>query len=194
MPAKSARFSTSRNCSSGRKSCTVKRAPDHRGKREPNCLPARHGFCHAQLYHQISGELDQLARNFDHFGARYGQTHMRRQTCTQHFVRQDAKMLGIILELDDVIAAVIAAHQVRLCAASHPADLLEREDHGPAMLASVTHGRPGLCLRGQSFRSIGMAGGTKLAQRPILAAPENHAGGSHRSGTASEVGQDWISF
>ena len=46
-------------------------------------------------------------------------------------------MLRIILELYDILTAVIAAHQVRLRATSHAADLLEREHHGHAMLASA---------------------------------------------------------
>jgi hypothetical protein len=49
-------------------------------------------------------------------------------------------MLGIILEFYNIVTAVIAAHQVRLCATSHAADLLDREHHGHAMLASALAG------------------------------------------------------
>jgi hypothetical protein len=44
-------------------------------------------------------------------------------------------MLRIILEFDDVIAIIIAAHQMGLRAASHAPDMLDCQPHG-AMLAS----------------------------------------------------------
>jgi hypothetical protein len=44
-------------------------------------------------------------------------------------------MLRIILEFNDVIAIIVAAHQMGLCAAPHPPDMLDRQSHG-AMLAS----------------------------------------------------------
>jgi hypothetical protein len=42
----------------------------------------------------------------------------------KQFIDQDAPVLRVILELDDVVVAVVAAHQVGLRAATHPAYLL----------------------------------------------------------------------
>ena len=42
-------------------------------------------------------------------------------------------MLGIVLEFDDVVSAVVAAHQVGLRAAPHPADMLDGKHHGGAL-------------------------------------------------------------
>jgi hypothetical protein len=79
---------------------------------------------------------------------------MRRQPCTQHFIRQDSQMLGVILELDDVIATIVAAHQVSLRAAAHPADLLNREDHSRAMPPAFANGsaRLGISRAAGTFR------------------------------------------
>ncbi len=73
--------------------------------------------------------LDQVAANLDHFDPRNGQAQTHRHPGTKHFVGQNANVLWIILELDDVVAAVVAAHQVRLRATPHPANMLDREQH-----------------------------------------------------------------
>jgi hypothetical protein len=48
-------------------------------------------------------------------------------------------MLRVILEFNDVITIVIAAHQVGLGPASHPPHVLNGQPHG-AMLASRSRG------------------------------------------------------
>ena len=53
---------------------------------------------------------------------------------SQQFIDQDAPVLRIILELDDVVVAVVAAHQVRLRAAPHAAYLLQSPQHAKVML------------------------------------------------------------
>ena len=54
------------------------------------------------------------------------------------------------MELYDIVTAVIAAHQMRLCATSHAADLLDREHHGHAMLASALAGGKNIVPVGRS--------------------------------------------
>jgi len=48
---------------------------------------------------------------------------------------QYAAMLRVILELDDVVVTIGAAHQVRLRAPTHPSYLLQRPRHAGFMLA-----------------------------------------------------------
>ena len=87
------------------------------------------GSAYPQLDHQIGREFDQLPAHFHDFCPRHWKSHTRRQARTEHFVRQNSQMLGVVLELHHVVATVIAAHQVSLCAAAHTADLLNGEDH-----------------------------------------------------------------
>jgi hypothetical protein len=51
-------------------------------------------------------------------------------------------MLRIVLEFDDVIAPVVASHQVGLRTPAHPPDVLYGKHHGEACyLASLLHGK-----------------------------------------------------
>src|SRR5581483_10024784 len=57
----------------------------------------------------------------------------------EQFVRQDAQSLRVILEFHHVIVVelpVQTAHQMRLRASSHAADLFDGQRHGARMLAT----------------------------------------------------------
>ena len=56
-------------------------------------------------------------------------------------------MLRVILELDDVVSAVVAAHQVRLRSASHPAYVFDGKHHGGACYSSTLCAASALCER-----------------------------------------------
>jgi hypothetical protein len=66
----------------------------------------------SQLHHQLGGKLDKLAANLDHLHLRNPQTQTTRYLRPEHFVGQNPNVLRIVLEFDDVIASVVAAHQV----------------------------------------------------------------------------------
>ena len=75
-------------------------------------------------------------------------------------------MLRVVLELDDVVVPVRAAHQVSLGAAAHPPDLFEGLQHASVMLARGTPS--GKCLP-RMMRSLPLLGavGTDLKPRPL---------------------------
>ncbi len=56
----------------------------------------------------------------------YGQTDHLCETRAQPVVDQHSGVLRVVLELDDVVIAVGAAHEMALRAAAHPADMLNR--------------------------------------------------------------------
>src|ERR1700733_6061902 len=99
----------------------------------------RAGFSsEAQLDHEVRRIRDDFWAHLDHFDLRHAQSQPRRQTCCKHFVRQNPQMLWIVLEFDDVVRLIVAAHQLGLRAAPHPPHMLDGQLHA-AML--VTHGR-----------------------------------------------------
>ena len=53
-----------------------------------------------------------------------GQTDHLCEACAQPVVDQYSGVLGVVLELHDVVIAVGAAHEMTLRAAAHPADVL----------------------------------------------------------------------
>jgi hypothetical protein len=54
----------------------------------------------------------------------------------QYFIRQNSHVLGIVLEFDDVVATVVAAHQVGLRSAAHATNMLDRQQHGGMLITS----------------------------------------------------------
>src|ERR1700761_1487760 len=82
-----------------------------------------------ELNHQVFGVRDQLVAHLHHFRLRRRQADAPRQPGSEQFVGQDAQALRIVLELDDVIATIRAAHQVRLRSTAHSLHLLDCEHH-----------------------------------------------------------------
>ncbi len=95
---------------------------------ELQARPAGH-IALPQLHHQVGRVANQGFRHLDNRHLRHREPQPGRQLGSKQFVDQNAAMLRVILELDDVIAAVRAAQQVCLRPASHPADVLERVQH-----------------------------------------------------------------
>src|SRR5580704_9701786 len=79
---------------------------------------------------------DQFFTDLYNTRSRNWKTDTRRQTSTEQFVRQNPSSLGIILKFHNVIGLVasasfgLASHQMRLCSATHPANLLNDNGHG----------------------------------------------------------------
>ena len=82
-----------------------------------------------ELHHHVFGVRDQFFAHLDDVRIRHAQTHSRRQTGTEQLIDQDAAVLRVILELDNVVVAVRATHQVRLRAAAHAPYLLKGSQH-----------------------------------------------------------------
>ena len=117
--------------SSGRKSCTASRAGSPGIARAELLVPPGKAPAPRPVASPVRPSArSDLARTSTTSDSRHRQPHPRRQPSSKHFVRQNANVLRIILELDDVLAAVIAAHQVRLRAAAHATDVLYRQQHG----------------------------------------------------------------
>src|SRR5271157_1580863 len=57
-------------------------------------------------------------------GDGYWQTDHLCEARAQPVVDQDSSVLRVVLELDDIVMAVSAAHEMALRAAAHPADVL----------------------------------------------------------------------
>src|SRR5258708_7828466 len=76
------------------------------------------------LHAQVRSEPNQVFANRNNCPRCRGKPQSSSQPGPKQFIDQDARMLWIILELHDVIVAVVATHQMRLRPASHPPYLL----------------------------------------------------------------------
>ena len=75
------------------------------------CLQMNFGVCGNEL----GGEADDLM-------ARTGNLQMGEDLRRHEFIHENPAVLRVILELDDVIIAIVRFQQMGLCAASHLAD------------------------------------------------------------------------
>jgi hypothetical protein len=73
--------------------------------------------------------MDQVGANLDDLHPRDGQAQAAGYPSTEHFIGQNADVLWVVLKLNDVILPIVAAHQVRLRATPHSADMLDRKQH-----------------------------------------------------------------
>ena len=78
--------------------------------------------------------MDKAGRNFDECRRCDGEANEHCQTAREHFVGQDANVLGVVLKLNDVTLSVLTTQKVGLGGAAHTSDNLE----GPNSLASRT--------------------------------------------------------
>ena len=69
--------------------------------------------------------MDKAGRNFDECRGCDGEANEHCQTARQHFVGQDAHVLGVVLKLNDVTLSVLTTQQVGLGGAAHAPDNLE---------------------------------------------------------------------
>jgi len=83
-----------------------------------------------QLNRELRRVGDQLRADVDHFDLRHGEPQPRPEPRNKHFVRQNPQILRIVLEFDDVVRTVVAAHQMGLRPAPHPPHVLEGQPHG----------------------------------------------------------------
>ena len=68
---------------------------------------------------QLRCQPDQFLLHLNHCHRRRRQPQARRHPGTEHLVHQNPAMLRVILELDHIVVAVRAAHQVRLRSPAH---------------------------------------------------------------------------
>ena len=74
---------------------------------------ARNGQCSVFDF-QLPAQRDERFRDIEDPGFRHGQTQQGAELCSQILIRQDADILRIVPELDDVVLAIGRAHQVCL--------------------------------------------------------------------------------
>src|SRR6185437_2288457 len=82
--------------------------------------------CSGDFYPKVGCVCDEPVANFDDFDLRHGQSKPSAQASGKHLIRQYSQVLWIVLELADVVGAIGCAHQMRLRAAAHLADVLYR--------------------------------------------------------------------
>jgi len=82
-----------------------------------------------QLDAQFLGQLDQLPADLDDGYGGGGKAEARCQASSEQLVHQNAEVLRVILEFNDVVVAVRAPHEVRLRASAHPPYVLDGSQH-----------------------------------------------------------------
>src|SRR5579871_173570 len=79
----------------------------------------------AKLHPQLRGIFDQPAIHRDHVGSGNRKPDMLSKAGGQQLISENPEMLRIVLELDDVKMPIGGPHEMRLCAAAHPPDMLD---------------------------------------------------------------------
>jgi hypothetical protein len=82
----------------------------------------------ADLEFKRGGPTDKAGRNFDEGRSCDREINKLRQTPREHFVGQDADVLGVVLKLHNVAGIVRTTQKVGLRGAAHAPDHLEGED------------------------------------------------------------------
>src|SRR5437763_17042446 len=80
--------------------------------------------CSSHFNAQLGSVLDEPVANFHHFNLRHRQPKATTQARSEHFVGQDADVLGIVLGLYDPVTTIGSSEQMRLCSAAHLANVL----------------------------------------------------------------------
>src|SRR5262249_54789928 len=60
-----------------------------------------------ELHHELSGVRNQFRTDLDHVYLRHAQSQSCCQSCSKHFICQNAQVLGIVLKFDHVVRAVV---------------------------------------------------------------------------------------
>src|SRR5258708_29160613 len=78
---------------------------------------------------QVWCQPNQILAYFDDRNRCCGQPQQRCQLGPKQFIDQNAAVLGVILELPDVIVSVGTAHEMRLGTSAHSSDFLDPVQH-----------------------------------------------------------------
>lgn len=96
------------------------------GEARPELEPGKTFFPFSGMAHpQLGRAVNQIRSHVHHLGAGDRQAQRHRQPGSKHFIGQNADVLRVVLELGDVVGAVVTAQQMSLGAAAHGADVLE---------------------------------------------------------------------